>query len=201
VRDKRIGEPKASRAASELAILMSRYCDGDAAAFRQLYDRVAARLLHHATCMMGDRASGEDVLQRAFLKVHRARNAYVRGADPMPWLYTIVRRVALDEVGKRRRARATLVEARIEESHAALDGDPDESADREALAALSQQTLAALSELTPVQRDALVLIKLHGRSVAEAALITGSSKSAVKVRAHRGLLTLRKLLGVGEADR
>jgi RNA polymerase sigma-70 factor (ECF subfamily) len=181
---------------------MNRYCDGDSDAFRTLYELVAGRLLHYAMCLVGDRASGEDVVQRGFLKVHTARAAYVRGADPLPWLYTIMHRVAVDELRRRRRFRAALSSVPSAEEHAALTGVPEElQREREDFQALSRRTLDALSRLSPGQREALVLIKLHGRSVAEAALITGSSVSAVKVRAHRGYLALKKLLGVDEPAR
>lgn len=184
---------------STLTELMNRYCDGDVDAFRTLYELVAARLLHYAVCIVGDRASGEDVIQRAFLKVHTARAAYVRGADPLPWLYTIVHRVAVDELRRRRRFRTALSSVPAMEEHAALTGVPEElQREREDFQALSRRTLDALGRLSAGQREALVLIKLHGRSVAEAALITGTSPGAVKVRAHRAYLTLKKLLGVGE---
>jgi RNA polymerase sigma-70 factor (ECF subfamily) len=41
----------------------------------------------------------------------------------------------------------------------------------------------------------VVLTKLEGKSVAEAAEITGASAGAMKVRAHRGYEALRKILG------
>jgi DNA-directed RNA polymerase specialized sigma24 family protein len=44
------------------------------------------------------------------------------------------------------------------------------------------------------------LTKVHGRSIAEAAMITGSSQGAIKQRAHRAYVTLRRLLGERERD-
>ena len=59
--------------------LMARYQDGDAAAFRELYAVVAPRLLGYLMKMARSRAVADDLLQQTFLKVHRARAAYVRG--------------------------------------------------------------------------------------------------------------------------
>ena len=76
--------------------LMSRYCDGDASAFRELYLGVAPRLLDHLAATFPDRAYAEALLQSTFLRFHRGRRAYVRGRDPVPWLFAIADDVAID---------------------------------------------------------------------------------------------------------
>src|SRR5213592_3451931 len=89
---------------AEEAELMQRYCDGDAGAFRELYALVAPRLLGYLMKMARSRAVADDLLQQTFLKVHRARAAYVRGADPLPWIYSIAHRTFIDEARKTKRA-------------------------------------------------------------------------------------------------
>jgi RNA polymerase sigma-70 factor (ECF subfamily) len=181
------------------AALMARYCDGDAAAFSQLYARVAPRLLGYLMGLIGERAAAEDLLQLTFLKLHEARPAYVRGADPVPWLYTIAHRTFLDEARRRKRARVRLAD----EGPAPVEPRADISGAREgseapgdgAVSPLTQATLAALSRLPANQREALVLTKLHGRSHAEAAAITGATPAAIKLRAHRAYVALRRILG------
>src|SRR5258708_20973576 len=84
--------------------LMVKYCDGVASAFRELYALVAPRLLGYLVKMARDRAVAEDLLQHTFLKLHRARAAYVRGADPLPCLYAIAHRTFIDDARKRKRA-------------------------------------------------------------------------------------------------
>ena len=56
-----------------------------------------------------------------------------------------------------------------------------------------------LAQLPVQQREAVVLTKLDGKSVAEAAEIAGTTVGAMKVRAHRGYEALRKLL-VGKKE-
>ena len=58
--------------------------------------------------MLGDKAAAEDMLQLTFLKVHEARDSYVLGANPIPWIYTIAHRTSLDEIRKRKRSRVRL---------------------------------------------------------------------------------------------
>jgi len=176
--------------------LMAMYCDGDAHAFRELYAVVAPRLLGYLMKMSRSRATAEDVLQQTFLKVHRARGAYVRGADPVPWIYAIAHRTFIDEARRSKRAIVQSAGDDVPEVAAAITG---ESADRgdepRADPELTAATLAALADLPEAQREAVVLTKLDGRSVAEAAAIAGTTVGAMKVRAHRGYEALRKALG------
>ncbi len=176
--------------------LMQRYVDGDALAFRELYTLMAPRLLGYLMKMARTRAAADDLLQQTFLKVHRARAAYIRGADPVPWIYAIAHRTFLDHARATKRAIVRVGdEDELPEVAAGLGGAPDGSSDEvpdpEALAA----ALAALGKLPEQQREAVVLVKLEGKSVAEAATIAGTSVGAMKVRAHRGYEALRKLLG------
>jgi RNA polymerase sigma-70 factor, ECF subfamily len=181
----------------EACEVMGRYCDGDATAFHRLYALLAPRVLAYVTGLLADRAAAEDVLQLAFMKLHDARSTYVRGANPIPWIYTIAHRTCLDEIRKRKRSRIRLTsDGDLERAPAAHitgvaedgrqpEGDPDTTA---------AAALAALEKLPDNQRQALILTKLHGRTIVEAAMITGSTPGAIKLRAHRAYVTLRQML-------
>jgi RNA polymerase sigma-70 factor, ECF subfamily len=179
------------------ADLMTRYCDGDAGAFRELYGRVAPRLVGYLQRMCGERATAEDLVQQTFLKIHGARSAYVRGADPVPWMFAIARRTFLDEARRRKRARVQVPggDGHLPEVAAAMDGSP--LADPRPAAPdpeLVTAALDALQRLPPAQREALILTKMSGKSIAEAAAITGASAGAMKLRAHRAYVALRRAL-------
>lgn len=178
--------------------VMGRYCDGEAAAFHQLYAMLAPRVLAYLAGLLGDKATAEDVLQLAFFKVHDARASYVRGANPIPWIYTIAHRTCLDEMRKRKRSRIRLTKdgelrgtpaahiTGVAEDAQQVDSERSESA---------AAAMAALERLPANQKQALILTKVHGRTVAEAAMITGTTPGAIKLRAHRAYVTLRGLLG------
>ena len=176
---------------------MERYCDGDASAFRELYALLAPRLFGYLLHMARDRAVAEDLLQQTFLKVHRARAAYVRGADPLPWIYAIAHRTFLDEARRTKRAVVSVSrEDELPEVRAQITGEADgAAAEPGADPELARAAMAALDTLPPQQREAVVLTKLDGKSIAEAAEIAGTTPGAMKVRAHRGYVALRKLLG------
>lgn len=182
--------------AAEDMELMIRYCDGDAAAFRQLYGRVAPKLRSYLVRVAREVALADDLLQQTFLKVHRARGAYVRGADPVPWMYAIAHRTFLDEMRRRKRARVRVARDpdAMPERHADLDGREAEPGREVLPVELGAAAIAALDALPEKQRQAVILTKLEGRSVAEAASIAGTTPGAMKVRAHRGYVALRRAL-------
>jgi RNA polymerase sigma-70 factor (ECF subfamily) len=177
------------------AELMARYCDGDRTAFDALYTAVAPRLLGFVQGLVGDRALAEDILQETLLKLHEARSFYVRGADPVPWMFTIARHTAFDELRKRKRARVRLVEDDSRpppEPRAELSGMPAEAHRSDDPA--GAEALAALDQLPEPQRQALLLTKVEGLSQAEAAARAGTTPGAIKLRAHRAYVALRKLV-------
>jgi RNA polymerase sigma-70 factor (ECF subfamily) len=174
---------------------MGRYCDGDAKAFHRLYALLAPRILAYLVGLAGERALAEDLLQQTFMKLHQARPTYVRNANPVPWIYTIAHRTCLDELRRRKSARVKLTSDGDlpREPRATLAGDAEDAAAEDA--APSRISLADLECLPQNQKEALILTKVHGHSLAEAAMITGSTPGAIKLRAHRAYVTLRSRLG------
>jgi RNA polymerase sigma factor (sigma-70 family) len=186
--------------ATEAADVMARYCRGEAAAFHRLYALLAPRIAAYLNGLLGDKAAAEDTLQVTFLKVHEARSTYVIGANPIPWMYTIAHRTCLDELRRRKRSRVRLTQDGTLQAEPAahltgvsVEAHRDASDRPDPVATAG--ALAALDELPENQRMALMLTKVHGRSIAEAAMITGTTPGAIKQRAHRAYVTLRQRLG------
>ena len=187
--------PSADGAGADLAALMARYCDGEAKAFEALYAAVAPRILSYLAGIVGERATAADLLQQAFMKVHQNRSSYVRGANPVPWIYAIAHRTCLDELRRRKRAKVRLSFDGSLPYEPAVDitGSAErqpEVADAEGIA----RGLAALATLPEPLRQAVLLTKIQGHSCAQAALIAGTTAGAIKVRAHRGYVALRRKL-------
>ncbi|HVT10340.1 MAG TPA: RNA polymerase sigma factor, partial [Polyangia bacterium] len=151
----------------------------------------------YLTGLAGDKATAEDLLQQTFMKLHQCRSAYVRGANPVPWLYTIAHRTCLDELRRRKRARVRVSADGNLPHEPAVDisglANPEPPGADEATVA---RGMAALASLPEPLKQAVLLTKIHGHSTAEAAAIAGTTVGAIKVRAHRGYQALRrKLLG------
>lgn len=189
MKDRRAGDADAAHG-TRADRAMERYADGDEAAFADLYDELAPRILGFALRWTRSRSTAEDAVQQMFLQIHSARAHFVRGGAVLPWAYAIAQRLLID-LG-RRRAREVLA------------GDdllrPDEPASgpspEEALAARRAETdlQRDLAGLRPAWREAFVLVKLEGLSVAEAAEVLGLTPGNVKVCAHRAAKALRRTL-------
>ena len=68
---------------------MLAYAAGDQRGFRELYRRHAAALRGCLASRGASATEAEDLVQQAFLKLHRHRAHYRAGLPFRPWLYTI----------------------------------------------------------------------------------------------------------------
>lgn len=179
-------ERRPSLAESTSEQLMERYVDGEAEAFEFLYRRVSPNLMGYLLRLTRNRERAEDLLQITFSKIHRARGSFLKGAPVLPWILAIARRSFLDE----RRS------AQVRTEDLSPDGSlPEQQHEERALPAeLSDALEVALDRLPETYREAIVLTKITGLSVAEAATVLGSTETAVKLRVHRGYNQLRKEL-------
>ena len=166
--------------------LMDRYVGGDAAAFNELYSRHAGQLLGFLMSKTRQRDRAEDLLQTTFVKVHRGRGSYLSGAPLLPWLRAIARRTFYGE----QRAPQTRMES------LSRDGALPEAATRVPRSRLELPLALrrALSELPAGYRDAILLTKLHGFTGDEAAASLQTTRTAIKLRVHRGTRMLRRSL-------
>jgi len=186
----------AAESSQALAALMQAYCAGNASAFRELYALVGPRIRGYLLRLSGDHALADDLLQATFLRVHRARDTYIAEADPVPWFYAIAHRLFIDEMRRQKRQPISLPNQEdglmlVDEARGAHEG-----LERQGEAA---RAMSALQQLPAEQKQAVVLTKLEGRSMQQAAEIAGVSLSAMKVRAHRGYVALRRALEEAEA--
>lgn len=171
---------------------MDRYAAGDASAFAELYDLLAPRLYAFLVKSTRDRGEAEDLLQQTLMRMHAARGRFIRGAHVVPWAFAIAARLAIDHA-RRRRARPPLSvdaePATTIDRMASPDVPADDAIDGQALASVVRDALARLPE---DHRRAFELVKQEGLTNAEAARRLGTTVMAVKLRAHRGLVALRR---------
>jgi RNA polymerase sigma-70 factor (ECF subfamily) len=177
---------------------MDRYAAGDSAAFPQLYDALAPRLFRYLLKLSrGDRARAEDLVQQTFLQMHDARGRFVSGSAVAPWAYAIARRLFLDTVRKGKRENLSGLADELAAKMAA-DG-PTPEADVEARP-IAQELSAEIDRLPANQREAFLLVRDEGLSMAEAAVVAGTTVAGVKLRASRAYKALRVVLGMQGRD-
>ena len=166
----------------ELKALMLASLDGDAAAYRRLLEALRTRLSgYFAQRLRSDPAHVEDLVQDTLVALHAKRATFDRAQPVTAWIYAIARYKLVDH--HRRSGGRIFVPI---ETHDAVDaGDEHAAAD-------ARRDLAyGLDGLSARARDLVVSVKLREEPVAEVALRTGMSQSAVKVAVHRAFLKLR----------
>lgn len=175
---------------------MVRYSNGDSAAFAELYDAIAPRLLRFLRKATRDGVATEDLMQQTFLQIHRARGSFIPGAAVMPWALAIAKRLMIDSARRRRVELGLFMPAPTDDDWMASEptatAAADDVLDARRLERRVQQRLDALPE---TQRTAYQLVKQEGLSLKMAAEVLGTSVTAVKLRTHRAYRALRAVLG------
>jgi RNA polymerase sigma-70 factor (ECF subfamily) len=124
--------------------------------------------------MLGSVSEAEDVVQEAFLRLHRAREGGERIESPRAYLSTVVSRLSLDQLRSARVRRETYVGEWLPEPlPASADDDPARKA--ETADSLSLAFLVVLESLTPEQRAAFLLREVFDEPYQRIAEIIGTS--------------------------
>lgn len=170
------------------AALMRAHVAGDAAAFGEIVRRHRDRLWAVAIRTLGDREEAADAVQDALVSAFRSADRFRGDSAVTTWLHRIVVNACLDRV-RRRQSRPTV----------SLDDDNPQALTRGAAPPYDSDTAltvrAALQQLPAEQRVALVLLDMHGYSVAEIAAMLEVAEGTIKSRCARGRARLAVLLG------
>lgn len=169
---------------------------GDADACQAFVERHAGPVIGLAGRICRDRALAEDIAQRCFEQAWRhAAEFDPERASARTWLLTITRRLAIDEL--RRRRPHPLPPPDLEGLLAAAVADPEAAG----IASVEQaKVVSALTELPEEQRRAVVMAAVGGMSAREVAEVDRIPLGTAKTRIRLGLRRLRSLLD-GEVDR
>jgi RNA polymerase sigma-70 factor (ECF subfamily) len=174
--------------------LLRRAQGGDEDAFAQLVAMHADRVYGTLRRFGLDPTEADEVAQEVFLRAWRGLPRFEQRAQFSTWLYRIAFNEAQRRLGRRPPA-AVSADADGPDPIAAIPDSPDHEPDARALEReLGEAVDAALSQLPPVLRSAVILRDLEGLSTDEAAAVAGVRPAAFKSRLHRGRLALRPLL-------
>lgn len=175
---------------------MERYANGDDAAFAEVYDAIAPRLLGFLRKATRDGFASEDLMQQTLLQMHRARGSFISGAPVMPWAFAIARRLLIDGARRRRVERGLFSHAPVDDDRTRYDPTAGSATAGDVLDArrLERRLQQRLDALPETQRSAYQLVKQEGLSLKHAAEVLGTSVTAVKLRTHRAYVALRCVL-------
>lgn len=156
------------------------------------YGRAAYNFAYRLT---GNEPDARDLTQDAFIRVFRAWRSFQPGTSFLSWLYRIITNLYRDEL----RRRKGVFQQELPEDNA-----PQEYGGGRPLAVdpigtyvegqLSEPLSVALSQLSPDQRQVVLLADIEELSYQEIAQIAGCSIGTVRSRLHRARNQLRRLV-------
>lgn len=179
---------------SDDVVLLKRIRDGDKAAFRVLAERLTPSALAVATRVTANRDLAEEAVQEAFVDFWRQSERFDSGRGGVrQWVLGLVHHKAVDAVRRERAASRVARQA----PEPAPPPDPEEAgwvSDRR------DRVRRAVSELSPAQRDAIMLAYFGGLTYRQVAERLEIPEGTAKSRLRDGLMTLRGLMeryGIG----
>jgi RNA polymerase sigma-70 factor (ECF subfamily) len=165
------------------------------AALTRIYTAYAPALFRFFMASVSDRHLAEDLTGSTFVSAIEGLPKFRGPVEALGgWLFQIARHDLYDHRRKQSRSRIEPLDDNLTEA-AASDGtvDPEELA----IARLEgSRVLRALQELSPDQREVLLLRMAGGMTAPEVAAILGKTTNAVKALQHRGLASLARVLGL-----
>lgn len=174
--------------------LIARAKDLDEQALAEIYDTYSTQIFRYAVRLLGNRDLAEECVAETF---SRLLQAFYKGGGPQRYLRAYIYRVAHNWVTDQFRQREHQQLELIGEPAPDLENEPQQVADREVE---RQELRAALHELTPDQRQVIMLKFFEGCSNDDVARALDKPVGAVKSLQHRGLNALRRSLRIDEQE-
>jgi len=171
---------------------------GDRTAFRSLLERHQRRAFAIAFSLVHDEQDAREIVQEAFLRVHRGLARFQGGSSFFTWLYRIVTNLSIDLIRKPGRQRAEWDDTREVDEGAEipllnrLEGsDPLEVVRRGEIA---ERIQTALDALPPYHRSVILMRELEGMSYEEMAQVMDVSKGTIMSRLFHARQKLQRAL-------
>jgi len=171
--------------------LIARAQRGHGEAFRTLVETYKDRLFGFIWRMIRNHHEAEDVCQAAFVKAYESLHSYSDRYAFSTWLYTIAYRLCLNTLRKRRSVGGEIDFSLIGTSDS--DG-PAAVANSEEARRLRELIWAAVDELSPAQKSAVLLFYREEKSCQEIGEILEMPAVTVKSHLHRARARLREAL-------
>jgi RNA polymerase sigma-70 factor (ECF subfamily) len=191
----RLGLVPDPEVADDLSIesLLRDVADGDRAAFAEVYDRISSRVLGLVIRVLRDRAQSEEVTQEVFLEIwQQAAKFDANRGSGMAWVLTMAHRRAIDRIRASQKSHERDLKIGIRD----MERDFDSVAESVEIRVENERVKQAMSRLTPLQREAVILAYYGGYTHSEMAQILGIPLGTVKTRLRDGMIRLRDELGV-----
>jgi RNA polymerase sigma-70 factor (ECF subfamily) len=150
----------------------------------------STRVYRLAFRLTGNRHDAEDLTQEVFVRVFKALPTF-RPGTLEGWMHRITTNLFLDQARRRRRIRFDALPLDFSDKVPGLTPSPDSALARDLF---EPDIEAALAELPPEYRAAVVLCDIEGLTYDEIARALDVKIGTVRSRIHRGRSMLRKAL-------
>ena len=185
----------------EDTVLVSRFLEGETAAFDVLFNRYQDYVYHIVYGIIGSVEEARDLTQDVFLQVYRSLNRFRGGSRFATWLYRIAVNRSVDAARSGRRWKFLAPLEALELNPPATDtfDEPEAMFERKLERTQIQKVLMLCSI---GHREVLVLRYYRELSIDEIAETLNCSVSAAKVRLHRarGAFKTHYISAIGPID-
>ena len=163
----------------------------DERAWETIFDAYYERLTTFLRYRIGNASAAEDLASQVFVEAVAGIERYsYRGTPLGAWLFRIARNVSSDYLRRETR-----------NANAAADVAFDAEHPEPAKFALDEgRLMLTMDQLTPDQRQVVVLRFFSDLSIEETAKVMGKSQGAVKALQHRGLEHMRRILAANSSS-
>jgi RNA polymerase sigma-70 factor (ECF subfamily) len=146
--------------------------DSTEIAYERAFEEHWSDVFRFALAWTNDWTGAEDLAQDAYLRLWNGRDHLDWTRPVLPWLLVTTRRLATDRFRALRRRL-------LSPAHpTTIDSDP-------ALRARWLDVCAAMTDLSPLERTALVMTAVEGASYEEAARVLGTTAGALRAAVSR----------------
>ena len=182
--------PRGQHEVSLDATLLSRLLQRDVRAFEQLYERHARLVYGLVLRILNHAATSEEVVQDVFLQLWRNAAHYDAQRGPfVPWLLTMARNRALDQLRRKSERQRRLEEQTDHLPEVFTAPDYERALDEKRRA---ERVRALMASLAPQQKRAIELAYFEGMSHSEIAVALKEPLGTVKSWIRNGLLRLKE---------
>jgi RNA polymerase sigma-70 factor (ECF subfamily) len=179
--------------------LCQRVAERDNVAFELLVSRYQQRAYRLAWSILRDAEEARDVAQDVFIRLHRRAGSFGGRARFSTWFYRLVVNLSLDYQRRGRWWRRLVRDGRDDDDQPdplervpAVAMDPVDTVEWERR---TKRLWAAVDQLAPRQRAAVLLHVQEGLPTRDVAAALECSEATVRVHLHRALGALKKALG------
>lgn len=162
--------------------LVERISQGDAEAFRILFERYRVIVYRFCQLMMGKQETTEDIYQETFVAFYEACCRGERFRNVRGYLITVARNRCLNQLREKNRDVPL-------DDHSELQYEF-----RPELSDISEFLQKALLRIPEQYRESFILFEIEGYSYNEIAQYSGVERSVVKNRIYRAKQSLKKIL-------